>query len=341
MRLAVVLGVALAAFGAQYRLAHIRLPVEVGDPSKVPTRPIRLGEQLVIVAPVSQAPGSPIFAYKGNAGEAVDLHFENAKVAEETVRNYEFSEPFKSNSGPIFFITDPGLDSVSRAEPCLALVEASTGAAQSLPGEIRFSQSGTPGNESLRELNIQTDVEVMLRTATFPPESATDPDAETSDDGPGCARRLSLLAGSETLQGVSVVKLPAAARSEIKFLFWPLNKGEPMWNGSDGFFEPFKAASPVFQVRALSIRTATGNPAFEITAESPSEPLRINKLKVGSGELLVEISGKGFVTIDGETISLSFFERINQYPWSASLVMIANAALLTWLGRQVRSLFKP
>jgi hypothetical protein len=48
----------------------------------------------------------------------------------------------------------------------------------------------------------------------------------------------------------------------------------------------------------------------------------------------------GFVTLNGETVTVNLFERIQRYPIWATLFATASVALVTWLIQQTKELFK-
>jgi len=325
------LAVAAVAGMAQYRLARIPLPVEVSDAKKVSIPPVRSGEKLIISGLVMPAEKRPLFAYQGDPKEVVDIHLERASISPDTRTNYQLDQRFESVDRLAY--TTQG----SRTSSGVCTTDVTAVANESnTPTRIALFQSEGPGNQIYRNLAIEIDREVLVNISTNPPAG---PPTDTDDDGPGCIKLLTGTSLKHRLEGGLLLsaRLVPDARLDLRFL--PLNANAP-WGDYAGMFQPLRFMSPIFQARAISINSPNGSALFEAASSSPDQPLRVNRLKIGSDELQAEISGMGFVKVRGELITLSVFERIKEYPLFAALFLALNGALATELLRQLSSLFK-
>ncbi len=341
----VVALVTAGAVYAQYRLANIPLPLELEDNKKVSIPPIKFGQELVVEGPSVDPSRGLLLSHVGNSTEVIRVHFDNARLSEKTIRQNEIDPRASSIPGPIKYTTrdaEQGRRSdYSRA--CSTSVEVKLADGKRQPGRIRFFQTGSPGNEIYRGLDIKSDeAELAIRLSTNPPDSPPDDTDEAEvgvDEGPGCSKRVEGAQWKQVLSGAFVVESLAVANFKFNFRFLPMQPTSPLWQGQDGLFEPFKLGPPGLRAREVSIRTPNGPAALEVRGADENMPLRITSLKVGSDQLQVGMTGKGFVKIDGEDITVDFFERIKKYPLLAGLLLMANAALLAWLIRLVRGLF--
>lgn len=330
---------------AQYKLANIPLPVEIEDNRKVSIPPVKFGQELVVEGPSADASTDLLFWHDGNPTEIVDAYLDKARLSAETARENEIDPRASTIPGPITYTTRDGergrKPDYSRA--CSTSVEVQLTPDKKSPSRIHFFQTSGRGGENYRDLDIKTDdAELVIRLSINPPESPPGDiaDAEvTEDNGPGCLKRIKGDRWEQLVGGAFVFKSLAAANSKFKFRFLPMPQTTPLWQGQDGLFEPFKLGPPGLQAREVSIRTPNGPAALEVRSANEDMPLRINGLKVGSDQLQVGITGKGFVKIEGEDITVDFFERIKKYPLLAGFLVMANATLLTWIIRLVRGLF--
>jgi hypothetical protein len=330
----VVAAVAVAALAGvvQFRLARIPLPVEVGDKKKVGIPPIRSGEKLIIDGLVAPPQKRALFAYRGDPKEAVDIHLDQASITPETRANYRLNQKFESVDR-LSYATRPAGSSTGVCTTDVAGV-ATEG---NPPTRIVLFQSEGPGNQVYRNLAVELDREVFVDISTNPPAG---PPMDTDEDGPGCRKLLASISLKNGLEGGSLIKfrLMPSARLDLRFL--PLNPNAPIWNSYDGIFEPLRFTSPIFQAKAISISSPNGSTLFEAASSTPAEPLRVNRLTIGSNELQTDLSGMGYVKVRGEPITLSVFDRLREYPLFGALFLAINGALATWLLSQLRSLFK-
>jgi hypothetical protein len=333
VRAVAALAVAALAGVVQFRLARIPLPVEVGDKKKVSIPPIRSGEKLIIDGLAAPTQKRPLFAYRGDPKEVVDIHLEQASITPETRANYRLNQKFESVDRLAYTTRPPGRST----GVCATDVAAAAANDGSPPTRIVLFQSEGPGNQDYRNLAVELDREVFVDISTNPPAG---PPTDTDEDGPGCIKVLASTTLKHRLEGGSLMKgrLIPNARLDLRFL--PLNPSAPIWNGYDGIFEPLRFTSPIFQAKAITISSPNGSALFEAASSSPAEPLRVNKLTIGSNELQTDISGMGYLRVRGEPITLSVFERLKEYPLFSALFLAINGALATWLLSQLSSLFK-
>jgi hypothetical protein len=337
LRAAVALLVIAVAVLFQYWLANRPVPVQVGDAGGIALPPIRAGEQLLIERPDIRS--NPLLLHTGNTVEILDVELERATISQETQQDYNLDSRSRLIAGRLSYETQPAQAS---KVPCSTDVEVQSSDDKS-PTEMSFSQSQPPGNEAYRALDVRINHDVVLIVLTNPSDSPADEDSDAEDDGPGCVKRLQgdLLREKEKqkdLAGAVAVKTNVVANSKISLRFYPTDARAPIWSGRDGYLKPFQNVSPILKAARVSLKTSSDSVLFEITAE-PNEFVRINTLNIGSDKLEADVSGRGFVKRDGELITLNLFARIQQYPFSAGLLAMANAALLAWLARLVRGLF--
>jgi hypothetical protein len=250
------------------------------------------------------------------------------------------------------------------AEACQTNVRVELANKEKPPAEIHFFQKDR-GREFFRHLEMKASgAELVVQIETLsPPENDSNDSADegmveedraaTEEDEtamPACLKSLKLK--SQTT-GEANVKIPAdspivaipATDSTFKFHFLPLplHGNSPSWGGKDGFYEAFTlgppVGAPVIQAHGVSIKAFDGSIILSIRAADAKSPLRVNKLEVGEDQLKASISGRGFVTIKGEEITVDLLERIKKYPLIAGLFLVANAGLIAWFTRLIRSLF--
>jgi hypothetical protein len=335
-RVRILIGLVIIAFlaGTQYYLANVPLPVDL-ETSKTP--PVRAGQEFVLDRPVIGIAPANVFGHQGDENEIIEAQFTNARVADETIVNEHF-DPSAAKPGPISYGTLP--PGKADSPPCTTTLELKLGSAQTPTGQIRLFQSNAPGNENYRDLEAQSNTEILLTLQTIPGNPPPGQETGAYDNGPGCEKRIKGRSWNEEKGGALVLKLGAVPNSKLSFRFLPRRKEAPIWNGADGLLEPFRVASPIYTAQRVAIGPPGGKSAFEATSAKDTHPLRVNRLKIGSDQFIVELSGMGFVTINGETVTVNSFDRIKKYPLWAALFAIANGALLAWLIRETRELFK-
>lgn len=335
------------AIFAQYKLANIPLPVELENSKKVTIPSVKFGQELVVEGPSLDASAVSLLSHDGKPIEIINAYMDNARLSEATMREHGIAPRSSSISGPITYTTRGGeqgrTPDYNRA--CSTSIGVGLMTDKKLPSKISFFQTSASGNDNYRHLEIKaSDAELAVRISTNPPEAPPD-DVEDEeiqeDDGPGCLKRIEGDGWKQELIGGLPVQSVVAANSKFYFRFLPMTRNSPLWTGTDGLFEPFKFGGPLgLQARSLSITTPNGPPVLEVRSADEKLPLRISNLKVGSDQLQISMSGKGFVRIDGEDITVDLFERIKKYPLLAGFLAMANAALLAWLTRLGRGLFR-
>jgi hypothetical protein len=335
-RVRIMIGLVIVALlaGTQYYLANVPLPVDL-ETIKIPT--VRAGQEFVLDRPVIGIPPANVFGHQGNENEIIEAQFTNARVADETIAT-EHYDPSAATPGPVSYgnLRSEQNDS----PPCTTALEMKLSPTQTRACQIRLFQSKGPGNENYRDLEAQSNTETLLTLQTIPGNPPTGKETISPDNGPGCEKRIKVGSRIEEKEGVQVLKLHIAPDSKLSFRFLPRRKEVPIWEGVDGLLEPFRVASPIYSSQRVAIGQPGGKIIFEATSAKDSEPLNVNRLKLGSDQLILELSGMGFVTLNGETVTVNLFERIQRYPIWATLFATASVALVTWLIQQTKELFK-
>ena len=90
----------------------------------------------------------------------------------------------------------------------------------------------------------------------------------------------------------------------------------------------------------MSVRSVdNSHTSFRAQSTADQESIRIDKLWVGSDRLQIEMSGSAIVTANGEVQTINLWDRLKKYPLPAAIFVIVNAAIVTWLGKIIRSFF--
>ncbi|HMG76292.1 MAG TPA: hypothetical protein VK582_22655, partial [Pyrinomonadaceae bacterium] len=136
--------------------------------------------------------------------------------------------------------------------------------------------------------------------------------------------------------------------SDLRLYFRPLKPDSSPWADAGGVLRLDLGGAqklnpndpPPFQARAISIRSLGGGnsipvaPAL-ISARSTDDGslLSINDFKIDSDQLQLSITGKGWVTINGEPETVNFLKRVQENPILLALLAAFDTALLAWVAR--------
>lgn len=336
-----LLALAGAAF-AQYRLANVPMPVSVETIGDFSPAKLRLGqEELIIEGPVVNSEEGMLFSHDGRANEIVDVSFDHARLDEQTIGMLE-SSGLRPPSTPvkIDYVVQESTGPSTGGEPCRSRVELRT--ISKMPAEIHIFQLGTPGQNHYRNLEMKTiGAELVSHMLTESPDD--------SNFAPGCLKLLKVGDWNQRLTRIAVSAI-VAEDSALRFNFRSLTPDSKLWDDTGGFFEPLDLGvqklnpndPPPFQARAVSIRSLGGRdstsapPTLASARSADDGPLLIvSSLRVGSDQLQVSISGKGWVKINGEDKTVNFLDRVKENPLPSGVLASANAALLAWVARLI------
>ncbi|MDT4952489.1 MAG: hypothetical protein QOJ02_627 [Acidobacteriota bacterium] len=336
-------------------------------------------EELVIEGLVIDPASHQLLYHEGKPTESVSVTFDQARLSEDTIRLYDIKQVTPPTPAQINYDTYVPENKRPKPKPTLKPKPSPTPEAKVIeacqtnvrvelankekpPAEIHFFQKDR-GREFFRHLEMKASgAELVVQIVTLSPaendsndsadEAAVEDDQGATEEDetapPACLKSLRLK--SQTI-GEANVKIPPdssmvaipATDSTFMFHFLPLPGNSPSWGGKDGFYEAFTlgppVGAPVIQAHGVSIKAFDGSVVLSIRAADAKSPLRVNKLEVGEDQLKASISGRGFVTIRGEEITVDLLERIKKYPIIAALFLVANAGLIAWLARLIRSLF--
>jgi len=330
VRLLAGLLVLSAALAPQILLAYRPEPVSLEETGKFSPAAARLGrERLTIEAPAPGAEGL-LFAHVGKAGEIVDLGFERARLDGETIMLFSEENPPANPSRVDYLTTRP--DAAAPGEPCRTFLQVRAADPLRPPSAIHFYQQAAPGGEVLRALELKADAAVLVSVDTDMPDDG-------DERAPGCTKLLKAAPGfASPVAGVSTVSLIAEADSAVRFSFNPATAKEALWDGAEGFFQPFSFGNDyhsTLRARAVEVGASGGRasgPATVLGARSPegAEPLSVESLLVGSDRLQLDVSGVGFVKVNGEDYA-DPLGRVRRHPLASLLLAAADAALLAWV----------
>ncbi|HEX8072815.1 MAG TPA: hypothetical protein VF546_22910 [Pyrinomonadaceae bacterium] len=286
-------------------------------------------EELVVEGPLVRAPEWLLLSYDGRATETVNVYFDRARLAGETVEEYAergLSPP--AALAPIDYQFDPGAPAAS-GEPCHTRVEVRADGA--LPAALHLFQGGTPGRNSYRELWLRAtgaDLKTRIDTADAPGASAR---------APGCRKLLKVGDWQQSVAAESVLAVvPADAEFRLRFL--PLKTDANAWAEAENFFdlgiEQVRGDDPPpFQARAVSVRRRQGGVDLLRAESAPGDPpLTVQSLRVGSDQLQVSVGGRGFVQRDGDYYKVNLLEPLYTTTFG-QLLLALQGALVAWVLR--------
>ena len=323
-----VLGIAGAL---NYQLAHFPVPVDV--PEQVAAEGDR--ESLVLESPLIGT-NDELLQHRGRRGEAVDVYFDHAAFAPATLqlfRSLGVTPP--EMPGAMAYITkSSGND---RNDTCRTSLSARIANKTAPASRLTIFQQQVDDVERHRYLGMNAshlDLAVELNTI-----------GPTSDHDPVGSCSVMLRAGDWTqFLGSSVpVTIMVAADSNFRFHFESLIANESPWGGTEDMFEPFSLSAGIHPLTAEGLHVGSrsasqeqnrGGSRLTIRAASPKSAIRVDHLKVGTKGLQIAPSGKGWVTENGEKLTIDFKKRVTDNPILAALLTALNGWLLRWCWRQ-------
>jgi TIR domain len=322
-----------AALALQLRLAYRPEPVSLEETGMFSPALVRLGrERLTIEAPSLDPAEGLLLSHVANSGEIVDLGFERARLDGDTLMLFSNYNPPTSPAQIDYQTTKP--DAGATGEPCHTFISVRTADVQKQPAALHFYQSGALGGDILRALELEaTGAELLISVDTGTSD-------EGHDDAPGCAKMLKVAPDFVSpVSGDSSISVIAEAGSASHFSFNPATTKNDLWEGAEGFFQPFilgsEAAAP-FHVRALKITSLDErgtDPSTLLGARRlDGEWLNVESLSVGSDSLQIRVSGVGFVKVNGEDY-VDPLRRMRKHPLATILLAVVDAALLVWFMR--------
>lgn len=343
-RIAVGASVLAGGLVGQYYLTKVPShSIDIGRRSEFsPATVKRNQQQLVIDGPVVASPEGKLFSRDPGPNEGVDVHFDNARLDEQTVE--DLSSPTLKSSTPekIDYGAAESREVLGAGRPCRTSLEVELRDAK-LPRALYLYQMEVAGAD-LRNLELKTaGAELVVQmTTTTPPEAV----AETE----GCRKLLRV--GNRALIRVppfTPVRVIVAADSAFRFNFRTLAAdAKRLWDGPEGLFEPFDLGPPMInpndpppflQAREVSIRKLQddgGNAPSTLSARSVAgRPLlSIYDLKIGSDNLQIKVSGSGEMLADGQPETVNLLQRLEELgPLAKALLVALNAALIAWFIR--------
>lgn len=329
--------VVIVLFGLlQYRLANVPLAVNLPE---ITIPPVRSGEQLAIDGLSSNTSTESLLFHRGSLEEEQQFFFEQAIIPENIRSDYSIDQRSATPQRiDCFLFKDPKAPPRHK-DPCATAFNAQVEKGDGVPKRIIFFQADEPGEQTYRSLSFKVDVPVLFKMSVIPPPGA--PEEDVVDDGPGCVKQLTGANGrwSHKWKGAADdIATRSQADSSIRVRFLPLDVTKQLWSGKDGVFEPFSNLK--LEAKTVSITSNNGKVVFEAKAPD-SNQLEINRLKVGSDQLQMQILGKAYVTANGEPITHDLVKRIDQNRVLAGLFVALNSALIGWFISTAKGFFFP
>lgn len=306
----------------------------------------KLGSQeLTIREPTTNSAEGLLLYHGGRANEIVDLDIDGAALDGETLMQFSDSNPPTAPTH-IFYQTTRWAGHTAAA-PCRTFVEIRLADKRASPSALSFYQLDSSGGADYRHLVMKSEGGRLLVNVTT--ESPDD-----DEQAAGCQK--SLRVGKDFEQptagtySVGVVAEPGAV---LKFRFNPMGTDNPLWDGPGGLFQAFDLGAekldptdpPPFRATAVEIKPlgelAPDAPPL-LSARSPDGGalLNVEALKVGPDSVQVNVSGMGFVRVDGRD-RVDLLGRIKTNPLAALLLALCDAALFVWLMRLLFSRRRP
>jgi hypothetical protein len=335
VRLLAGLLVLAGAFLPQVYMAFRPEPVKLEDTRRFSPASLNLdSEELTIEAPQTNSDEGLMLSHNGKAEEAVDVGFERAQLDKETLIQLSELNPPTGTSRLDFRTAKP--PNHAEGEPCRTFLNI-LAEERKMPSALHLYQFGARGAGNFRGLDLKaTGGRLLVSILTTPPE-------DEHENAPGCEKDLKVGSDFTRPKGyIDSIAVVAEDDSVIHFSFTPLSPKNSLWDGPEGLFQPFDLgieksspdAPPPFRARAVEIKTHGGNtsePSPVLSAHSPEggELLNIQGLNVGSGRMQINVSGVGFVKVNG-TDYVNLLARIKAHKLSTTLLLLTDAALLIW-----------
>jgi hypothetical protein len=380
VRALAVLLVLSATLLIQYRLANTPEPVQIdmqGNKFAIPD--VLPGQQLVLEG-LAIAPSSLLLlSHVGNLQEEVDVHFSNARLSANTLKEHAEQHPPTTpgeiDLSPLHWKRQlPAADqpeTVNQPLPAPTTTDKSHAVRKACSTSINirvavykdnlaalsFSQTDTTGGERYRHLVMDVrGGEATVKLKMVPPisqpqdvEEKAREEQNTDDPFTDCGKHLRVSDWQHQLGGAYEVEAIMTSGSTLRLRFTPIADGT-LWSGGEvGFFEPFKfetSAQPLnnvntaIQCRSVRITSMTDAKAvFRADSAGGKALVSLNTLKVGSDRLRVVMGGRAYVTVNDDPVTIDLFELVGKYWLIAGLLTMANAAILTWIVKIVRGLF--
>jgi len=333
----IVILVLAAAVGLQYRLVNVPI-ADLSQTTKFSPATIKAADQVVSFRNPETDPGSFAFAYEQTADSQkqrmlVDAYFDNAVLADETVRQLAALHVHApSEPAAISYLT-----SMSQNGTCDTGVRVETARTTPKDNFVQFAQSELAPSDRHRLLELKLtglDSEVTLSSqGTF---GATGMSA--------CQVTLRVGQWQEITGGFVPITIKVAAGSSYR-LRWEAADVQPTGWNTGGPALPLLVfgrarrqsfhSDEVAVVPADASSKAAARDGLVAQSERKDSPLTVDSLLIGTDHLQLNASGKGRVRENGKLIATAnLIETINKYPLMAALFGAANLGLLNWAKRR-------
>ena len=338
------------ALGVQYYLTDIPVPADLAGTERFTPATVRLGqEELIIEEPEVNSSEGIVFSHAGATNEIVDIRFERARLDTDTVDMLTaLGDSPPTGPTQVDYVPQEAAQAAAGREPCRTFVTVAWARTDEPPAALRFFQLEAPGLDNYRYVEMQaTGSELAVRLLS---KSASD---DNVPGAPGCRSRLRAGELEELLGGSVGLNIVAAPDAKFRWHFRRRAQGQPPWGSADGLFEPFTLGAPQtdpnekppLRARAIRIRAlhadASAPDILSARSTDKGPPLSISGLKIGSDQLQLNVTGNGWVKINGADRTVNVFERVEKYPLTSALLGALNSALLAWIGYAIFGHHKP
>ncbi len=300
-----------------------KMPLQI-DLETIPVMARRGQEELVIEGVTTEEPTSVLLACNGGQNEVVDVYFEHAQLADETIQlltGVGLTPP--SALGQISYTTQDTDTEPGSGEPCRTSISVQMKNAPRPVTTIHLYQQDKLPADRYRALELRAiGGELMVRMNTVAPPNG-------NPHAPGCQKLLRTNEWRQVLGPSVGIIVAVPPGSSLRFRFQSLARNARSLESDVLDIHPLQARS--LEVKPLPSRKPLRGSSLYLSSAGAKEVLRVTSLDIGADQLQVKALGKGWVKKGGEYLTYDFLERLKNFPIIAGLLGALDGALINWL----------
>lgn len=323
-----------------FQIAGTPLPVKLDPNNQNFPQPIA-GDELTIQAPVVNSAGL-LFSREAAPDENLEVTLTNAQLLPKTVTRFGFDSRWASPSKTISYSSYSEEDFDKNGNKCATSIQVSLKKDGKPIEQLRLQSRAVQPGGDYRALQLESvGAELLVQMS---PNLLADAKIGTEANGPGCGKLMTTDFGRDPRYGPFNFEAAVAPGSAIAFVFRPTVG--PLWADDEGFL-PFKLGSQADPgepqqspsgLAASAVSLGPGGSTFYARSVDGKSSLQIESLKVGPKQLLVSVSGEGFVKLNGED-AVGTIERFKRQPRQTMLLLVATATFLVCFLLLLRRLY--
>lgn len=292
------------------------------------------GDELILQAPLVNSAGL-LFSREAAPDENLEVTLTNAQLSTKTVNRFRLDARWASTSKTISYNSYSEEDFDKNGNKCATSIQVSLKDGKPIEQLRLQNREAQPGGD-YRALQLESvGAELLVQMSS---NLLADAEVGTEANGPGCGKLMTTDFGRDPRYGPFNFEAAVSASSPIVFVFRPTVG--PLWADDEGFL-PFKLGSQAEPggleqtpsgLTASAVSLGPNGSVFYAKSVDGKSSLQIESLKVGPKQLLVSVSGEGFVKLNGED-AVGTIERFKRQPGQTMLLLVATATLLVccWL----------